>query len=128
MASTFAEDGELQRTAILILWLTGPVEREYVSDLARMSGGYIEQGRWSAARAAGTKHWKVTVCQIVKVLQTPALYQRLRFTLPVGSQLGNFSEDDPIAQEEPLCNIFRNFHCGPCLPGHGFEMLRTKTP
>ena len=114
MASTFAEDGELQLIAILILWLTGPVEREYVSDLARMSKGYTEQGRWSADRAAGTKHWRVTVCEIIKVLQAPALYQRLHFTLPVGNQQGYCSEEDQMAQEDCFCKIFVNFHCGPC--------------
>lgn len=95
MARAFAEDEHLQLKGILILELTSPLGKEYSDDLKAFQGGEESQLAWSAARAQGRRHWKLTVQNVLDVLQTSGLYRRLRCAVPTGNGAFNRPPDQP---------------------------------
>lgn len=90
MVLKFLEERILQTHALIIVWLTSPIENEYNMDLQAMQAGPESQGEWSAKRASG--QWLDTAKGMIDILQSPDFWRRLR--------VFSFDEPAPLDSED----------------------------
>ena len=70
-----------------------------------MTLGPEAQGIWNAQRAQGTNHWKHTIGEILDILHSPKIYQRLRFTLPTESSFAERGPPDLLQEERDVLHM-----------------------
>ena len=107
MVYEFLSDRSLQLCAIIVVYISAPIEAEYASDLKSMEGGPICQGLW-AERSVGKKSWWATARKILEATYGVKLLQRLNFTRP-HEQIPHDSDHTWLRQEQDLAQLACDF-------------------
>ena len=116
MVLSFLKNRSLQKQALIIVYVTQPIEDEYNRDLEAMKGGCDTQGHWCAERTRACSHWLQTCQRIMDVVQGPTLARRLRFrrfTDAVSLDAGH----EWLAEEQKLAQQTWDF-AAECVAGH----------
>ncbi|CAE7667476.1 unnamed protein product, partial [Symbiodinium sp. KB8] len=121
MVLSFLRKRSLQKTAVVIAFVTQPIEDEYNRDLQAMKGDAAQQGQWCARRAQGTGHWWQTAQEIMDVVQGPGLANRLRFrqmTVAVGLDAGHDWLEEEMTLGQQAWDLATE-----CVAGHVLAQL-----